>query len=80
MEQAGKNIVKLLKVLNILRMYTDENKSISVKEIIDLLDKDGISCERKSVYQYIEILQDMNYDILTNKSKQNQYCLLSREF
>jgi predicted DNA-binding transcriptional regulator YafY len=80
MEQAGKNIVKLLKVLNILRMYTDENKSISVKEIIDLLDQDGISCERKSVYQYIEILQDMNYDILTIKSKQNQYCLLSREF
>jgi len=79
-QQAGKNIIKLLKVLNILRMYTDENKSISVKEIIDLLDQDGISCERKSVYQYIEILQDMNYDILTIKSKQNQYCLVSREF
>ena len=63
LSNAGKNQLKLLKVLEILMSKTDENHPLGVKDIMDLLEQDGISTERKSIYQYIKLLESNGVDL-----------------
>ncbi len=77
---AGKNQLKLLKVWDILLKYSDENHQLTVKDIMNKLSAEGISSERKSIYQYIKLLESTNVDIITNRAKQNQYFIGGRQF
>ncbi|KAF0226367.1 MAG: hypothetical protein FD133_458 [Erysipelotrichaceae bacterium] len=77
---AGKNQLKLLKVYDILLKYSDENNQLSVKDIMNKLSSEGISTERKSIYQYIKLLESTGVDIITNRAKQNQYFIGNRQF
>jgi predicted DNA-binding transcriptional regulator YafY len=77
---AGKNQLKLLKVYDILLKYSDENNQLSVKDIMNKLSAEGISTERKSIYQYIKLLESTGVDIITNRAKQNQYFIGNRQF
>jgi predicted DNA-binding transcriptional regulator YafY len=80
LSNAGKNQLKLLKVLEILMSKTDENHPLGVKDIMDLLEQDGISTERKSIYQYIKLLESHGVDIVTDRQRQNKYFIGSRQF
>lgn len=71
---------KLLHLAKMFYQKTDENHGLTVGEIIDYLDKYGISAERKSIYNDIKILQDFGFDIDKSKSKNVVYKLLSRNF
>lgn len=71
------------KLLYVQRMFyekTDENHGITVNDIIDYLEQNGIEAERKSIYTDIKTLQDFGMDIEKCKSKTVTYKLLSREF
>lgn len=50
--------LKLLYLADIFKTETDEQNPITVKEIISRLDANGISAERKSIYDDIELLRD----------------------
>ena len=52
MAKSGNEKQKILYILKILEERTDEDHRISVQEIIDALDKEGIGAERKSVWWY----------------------------
>jgi predicted DNA-binding transcriptional regulator YafY len=80
LSNAGKNQLKLLKVLEILMSKTDENHPLGVRDIMDLLEQDGISTERKSIYQYIKLLESHGVDIITDRQRQNKYFIGSRQF
>ena len=80
LSNAGKNQLKLLKVLEILMSKTDENHPLGVKDIMDLLEQDGISTERKSIYQYIKLLESNGVDIITDRQRQNRYFIGQRQF
>lgn len=80
LSNAGKNQLKLLKVLEILMSKTDENHPLGVKDIMDLLEQDGISTERKSIYQYIKLLESHGVDIITDRQRQNRYFIGTRQF
>ncbi len=80
LSNAGKNQLKLLKVLEILMSKTDENHTLGVKDIIDLLEQDGISTERKSIYQYIKLLESHGVDIITDRQRENRYFIGNRQF
>lgn len=72
----NKKMLNML-ILEILRMYTDEQHSLTQQDIIKLLDKNyGMSCDRRSVKANVLSLCEMGYDIDMN----NGYRLLSREF
>lgn len=72
---------KLLYILKWLTEYTDESHAMSGQEIIDALEKEGISAERKSIYSDIQTLRDFGYDIITTKKRDNSgYYMASREF
>ncbi len=73
--------LKLLAVLEHLKKYSDEENTVSVAEIIEALEKEGISAERKSIYTDIETLIDWGYDIVSvREGRRTGYFLASREF
>jgi predicted DNA-binding transcriptional regulator YafY len=72
----NKKMLNML-ILEILRVYTDEEHSLTQQEIIRLLDMNyGMECDRRSVKNNVMSLKEMGYDIGTDKG----YRLLSREF
>ncbi|WP_026527816.1 helix-turn-helix transcriptional regulator [Butyrivibrio sp. VCD2006] len=72
----NKKMLNML-ILEILRIYTDENHSLTQQEIIKLLDKNyGMPCDRRSVKANVLSLKEMGYDI----DMEDGYRLISREF
>ena len=72
----NKKMLNLL-ILEILKDYTDADHPLTQQEIIDLLNRNyGMICDRRSVRNNIRSLQDMGYDICTQRG-----CyLVGREF
>lgn len=72
--------IKLLYIIDILKKYTDEDNPISANEICEKLSQNGITAERKAIYDDIENLQLYGYDIVHTRMPKNGYFLASREF
>ena len=54
----------ILNILDILRKYTDENHTLSQKDIIEILEREyEMKAERKAVRRNIQNLIDMGYEI-----------------
>ncbi len=54
----------ILYVLEILKRYTDENHTLTQKDILDLLKSNyGISADRKSLKKYLDGLIDSDFEI-----------------
>jgi len=68
--------VKILYLLDILRNQTDEKHPITTAELIEELARQGIKCERKTIYADIECLINYGFDIVNNKGN---YYMASRE-
>lgn len=60
---------KLVQLLRILFRYSDEDHPIGVPGLVERLDREGIPAERKSVYDDIETLRDLGYDIQLQRGK-----------
>ena len=71
---------KILILLKILEQNTDEQHRLTVPELIDALDAEGVPCERKSIYADIDALRQMGYDIELQRGPGGGYYLASREF
>ena len=59
---------------------TDEDHQMTVNDLIDELDRFGISAERKSIYSDVELLKNFGADIVCDKTRTNNYYIASREF
>mgnify|MGYP001049974754 CR=1 FL=1 len=53
---------KLLALLHIFEQQTDEEHLLNVPQLVELLARQGILCERKSVYSDIDALNALGYD------------------
>lgn len=71
---------KLLYLLKFFYEETDEEHTLTVNQIIDKLERNGISAARRSIYDDIRTLQDFGIDIVIRKSKTCEYFLGSRLF
>ena len=81
MEKTYNQKLKLLYLVKILEQYTDENNSLTIKKLINLLQDKEVSVERKTLYKDIELLQNYGYDIVvTKEGKENSYFLATRNF
>ncbi len=56
--------IKLITILDLLNKHSDENHIVSTTRLIELLADAGISAERKSIYDDIERLIALDYDII----------------
>lgn len=83
-ENMAKSEGQKLKILYILRMLeenTDEAHPMTTAEIINRLEAEGISCERKTVYSDIARLTDFGYDIIQVSNRRGGgYYLANRDF
>ena len=71
---------RLLTLLDILSKDTDEDHPITIAEIIDRLNAQGLSANRHTVMNDIETLLTHGIDVVCNKSRQNQYFIGERQF
>lgn len=74
------NKSRLLNLLNIFNLETDEDNPITVTEIISRLNAEGLNADRKTIYKDIETLQAHGFDVVCTRKTQNQYFIGSRDF
>lgn len=81
MAKSSNQKLKQLYLLKILSEYTDENHAMTTPQLIDKLAEYHVNAERKSIYNDIEALNTMGYDILKGKSREHYgYYMASRDF
>ena len=80
MPKSSNQKLKLLYLSDLLLKKTDEEHSISMKEIIEYLEKNGITAERKSIYDDFEALRNFGIDIISEKGRNSGYYAISDKF
>ena len=80
MPRKEKQKLKLMAVLDILRRQTDEKHPVGVPEILQLLQERNISAERKSIYDDVDTLREMGYDVQLRRGRRGGYYLAEGEF
>ena len=74
MKTPSKQKLRLLYIIDILSKYSDEDNPISATQIMDhLLKEYGIECERKTVYDCIECLNEYGYEIIKSQSPRGYF-------
>ena len=71
---------KLLHLARMLLRQTDEDHPLTVAQIIQELERQGIKAERKSVYDDLEALRLFGLDVQSRKGKAPGWFLGAREF
>ena len=71
---------KLLALLRIFEQQTDEEHLLNVPQLVELLARQGILCERKSVYSDIDALNALGYDIRLRRGRSGGYWMATRPF
>ena len=72
--------LKILYILDYLQKNSHEDHPVRAAELIDMLKKKEISCDRKTVYSDIAALQQYGVDIITVPGKNGGYYIASRSF
>ncbi len=72
--------LKTLYIYRLLEKYSDDEHPLSTTELIEMLKKYDIYCERKSIYTDIEALNAIGCDIIATKSPKRGYFMASRTF
>ena len=65
--------IKLLKIWEILRTDSDEDHTVSTRELVARLADDGIEAERKSIYDDIHTLIEWGYPVECKRTRVNEY-------
>lgn len=80
MATASKNKLRLLNLIEIFKMQTDDEHLLSAAQLIAILENRGFSVDRKSIYDDIQTLKDYGYNIILAHSPRKGYFLAEREF
>ncbi len=72
--------VKTLLIYKYLNEYSDELHPLSAGDLILLLNKEGIQCERKSIYADIQTLNKIGFNIITAVTPKRGYFMATRQF
>ncbi len=80
MAKKGQTKLKLLYIKDFLEKYSDENHPVSAEVLQGMLERNGIECERKSIYSDVQTLKEYGMEIFRVRTPINGYYLASREF
>lgn len=72
--------IKTLLIFKYLNDFSDEFHPLSTTELIEMLNKDGINCERKSIYADVQTLNKIGFNIMTTMSPKRGYFMATRQF
>ena len=71
---------KALYLMKILLEQTDEEHTLTIRELLCALAKYGVIAERKSIYSDLELLRKYGLDVEMRKDKTFGYFIASRQF
>ena len=80
MAKGANQKIKLLRLWQILDQRTDEDHPITTPELIELLAREEITAERKSIYTDMEVLRQAGLDVQSRKGKQPGWFVGQRPF
>ena len=80
MPKSDNQKIKILYILDYLQKNSHENHPVRASELINMLEKHGIQCERKTIYSDITALQDFGVDIVSLPGKNGGYFIASGGF
>ena len=78
--QANNQKIKLLELLKILFEHTDEERGLTMPQIIESLAERGIDAERKAIYRDLAALEACGFEVEHLRTSPVQYALVSRPF
>ena len=76
MANTNKQKLKLLYLIRILERETDPEHGLSMPEILERLEAEGVTAERKSVYRDIDALREVGIDIRKLPTRPVRYALV----
>ena len=76
-----KKSARQLYLMRILLEQTDESHALTLQELIEKMDAEGIPVERRAVYADIEALREFGVDVIADKRGRNTYYFVgNRQF
>ena len=61
--------IKLLKLYEILRQHTDEDRPLSTNQLCAMLEEEGITCDRRTLAEDIDILNANGFEVLRRRTR-----------
>lgn len=80
MAKSVTNKLRTLYIMDLLLEKSDEEHRVAIKEMLEMLESNGIFADRKTLYDDIETLKIWGMDILYSKEKPAGYYVASRKF
>ena len=80
MPKSDNQKLKILYILDYLERNSHVDRYVNATELIGMLAKRNISCDRKTIYSDIAALQDYGVDIVSEPGKNGGYYIASRNF
>ena len=80
MPKSANQKLKILYLMDMLMSETDEEKGLTMAEILARLEAAGVKAERKSIYDDLDALGQYGIDILTKRDKTVEYYVADRKF
>ena len=73
--------LRTLRTMQLLLEKTDEDHVLSAQGIMDILERQfGMTTDRKSIYNDIELFQEFGLDVVRQKGSNPGYYIGSRDF
>ena len=80
MPKSDNQKLKIFYILEYLQKNSHADHPVRATELIEMLERHDIRCERKTVYSDIAALQDYGIDIVSTPGKNGGYYIASRNF
>jgi len=81
MEAINPQKIKLLKLYEMLRQYTDEDRPLSTNQLCAMLEAEGITCDRRTLSEDIDTLNANGFEVLHRRTRYAKlYYIVDRQF
>ena len=80
MPRSSEQKKKILVLLRYLQRQSDEEHLVTMQQILEELERNGIQAERKSVYDDLRVLEELGFDLIQRRGKTPGYAIGARDF
>ena len=81
MEALNPQKIKLLKLYEMLRQHTDEDRPLSTNQLCAMLEAEGITCDRRTLSEDIDTLNANGFEVLHRRTRYAKlYYIVDRQF
>ena len=81
MEAINPQKIKLLKLYEMLRQHSDEDRPLSTNQLCAMLEAEGITCDRRTLSEDIDTLNANGFEVLRRRTRYAKlYYIVDRQF